>query len=165
MRLDIAVPDNMVDGNGNETLSRGMDDRDELARAQEAEAEHMARREARRETRTVEELLAEPQIPPALSPEVTGVVRIGDRWMLAVVRQPPGHPTIDDVLLTSGDILRSGHWGSLGEAFGFTWEDVGRMRALTALLAPDGDWLTADEHAGFVSLADRIESLLPPREP
>ena len=47
-----------------------------------------------------------------------------------------------------------------GQPFGFTWEDVDRVRSVAE---PDSDWYREDEW--LVSLADRIAALLPPREP
>lgn len=94
-----------------------------------------------------------------LTAEVGAVVRIRDRWYLATVNEPPTSPDIGFPLVTSGSVLRSGHWSSLGEALGITQEMVDDLRRWINREGP-GVHMRAP---GAVALADLIGHWLPPR--
>lgn len=86
------------------------------------------------------------------------VLRIGDRWYQAEVNQPPDSPTGEHPLIRSGDVLRVGHYASLGEAIGFTREDVYTLWA--AKINTPGHEDFDDLRGRITDVYTRLEALL-----
>lgn len=113
---------------------------------------------------------------PALTNEgYAAVVCIRGRWQFAEVNEPADAPDAEHALVTSGDVLRSGHYDSLGEALGFTREDVEDERqayhdAVVLARHYENSGMEREHQAcraraaRHLARADRIEALLPPEE-